>query len=74
MPQRVISGWIADFYFPADKVVVEIDGGSHANQVAYDRLRDEVMQRHGLTVLRFTNEQVDSDLDGVIESIRAALT
>ncbi len=69
--QVPMLGYIADFYCAKAKLVIEIDGMIH--EPAYDRHRDDVMQQHGFRILRFTNEQVQRDFPGVLESIRAAL-
>ena len=69
--QQVICGFIADFYCHAAGVVVELDGGIHLCQADYDRARDEVLARSGLLVLRFSNDEVRTDLDRVLAHIRA---
>lgn len=66
--QEVILGWIVDFYCPAWKLAVEIDGPWHDPRA--DAFRDHVMAEHSIRVLRFTNDQVAHDLDGVVDSIR----
>jgi very-short-patch-repair endonuclease len=65
--------YIADFYCDAKKLVVEIDGGIHMHQVESDKHRNEVMQSLGLTVLRITNEEVNTDLNMVLKKIRTTL-
>lgn len=72
--QQVIFGYIADFYCPPLGLVVEIDGGYHRTpeQREYDCHRTAVMTRRGLQVLRFTNEEVFTDMAGVISRVRAA--
>ena len=67
--QQVIDGFIADFYCAKLRIVVEIDGGVHEQQKDYDRLRDEILQRRQLRVLRFSNEEVISDIHGVLDKI-----
>jgi very-short-patch-repair endonuclease len=54
--QAIILGWIVDFYCPERKLVVEIDGNGHDPHA--DSRRDTVMRDKGLTVLRFTNDDV----------------
>ena len=70
--QQIIDGFIADFYCHAGGLVVEVDGGVHANRVAYDAERDAVIVSRSLRVLRFTNEQVLHSMDEVLAAIRAA--
>lgn len=59
--QSVILGWIVDFYCPAAKLVVEVDGGYHdiPEQKRKDAYRADCMRRQcGLRTIRFTNEDV----------------
>jgi very-short-patch-repair endonuclease len=58
--QHPVLVYIADFYCPEKKVVVEVDGGIHKRkeQREYDKKRDEKMEGLGIFVLRFTNEEV----------------
>lgn len=60
-----------DFYCPELKLAIEIDGESHFQNDApiYDAARQEFLEAIGMTVLRFTNQQVYGDLDAVIETI-----
>ena len=70
--QHPINTFIADFYCPKIKLVVEVDGGIHeipAHQ-AYDIGRTDVLNDFGITVIRFTNEQVTNDLETVIKNIK----
>ena len=73
--QRIIEGYIADFYIPSSKLVIEIDGSQHFEEDAYeyDRIRDEKMQSLGLTVLRFTNRDIDENIRGVYFEINRHL-
>ena len=54
-------------------MVVEIDGFSHNMRVDHDMRRDAYLNNEGYTVLRFTNEDVMTNLDGVIVAITLAL-
>jgi very-short-patch-repair endonuclease len=69
--QHGIGSYIVDFYCPERKLVVEVDGDSHftAEAEEYDQIRDRYMQQLGLTVLRFTNQQVIQQLDDVVTKI-----
>ena len=55
-------------------LVDEIDGDSHAqpDQAEYDTARTRWLEEHGYRVIRFTAEQVEEDLAGVVEGIRRA--
>lgn len=67
--QHVIRGWIADFYCPAARLVIEVDGSAHKGREAHDQLRDEVMRAYRFGVLRFTNQQVHADTGAVAAKI-----
>jgi len=67
--QQIIDGFIADFYCNDLKLVVEIDGGIHEEQKDYDKLRDQIINHHGIRVLRFSNEDVIKNMDNVIKQI-----
>jgi len=70
--QHPINTFIADFYCPKIKLVVEVDGGIHEipEHKAYDIGRTDVLNDFGITVIRFTNEQVTNDLETVIKNIK----
>jgi very-short-patch-repair endonuclease len=54
-------------------LIVEIDGGQHAEHEAYDAGRTAVLEACGFTVLRFWNADVTGNLDAVLETIYATL-
>lgn len=56
--QRVLFGYIADFYCSDARLVIEVDGPIHDNNKSYDQTRDFVLSRHGIMTLRFTNDMV----------------
>lgn len=72
--QQVIGRYIVDFAcrMPT-KLVVEVDGDSHAARPAYDQARDESLTSEGYCVLRFTNPEIGSNLEGVLIRISEAL-
>ena len=65
--------YVVDLYCHAAKLAIEIDGKQHEWFAEYDRGHSEVLERLGVQVLRFSNEEVCGDLDAVLERIRAAL-
>jgi cyclase len=69
--QHPILYFIADFFCPSAKLVIEVDGGVHnlPAQFEYDRNRDSELSAYGLKVLRFTNEEVMNNIDKVIQKI-----
>lgn len=71
--QRVIRGYIVDFYIPAWSLAIEVDGSIHATAeiAARDKARSQHLAAIGIKVLRFTNEQVTNDRYAVVKEIRA---
>ena len=69
--QRIIDNYIADFYCARAKLVIELDGSQHytADGKEYDIVRTDVLQKYGLTVLRFKNNDVDNKFNGVCSVI-----
>jgi very-short-patch-repair endonuclease len=70
--QQIIDGFIVDFYCHAASLVLEVDGGIHQKQKEYDEERDRVIAAHQLRVLRFTNDEVEQELDAVLRKIEIA--
>lgn len=68
--QHPVGNFILDFYCPACKLVVEVDGGIHTSRAEYDQSRTAKLGEHGYQVLRFSNEEVMHDLPKVLDSIR----
>jgi len=70
--QKTLDNYIVDFYCAKLKLVIEIDGDSHftENGLEYDRGRTSVLEGYGLTVIRFTNDEVMHSFDNVCEKIR----
>jgi very-short-patch-repair endonuclease len=67
--QQVIEGFIVDFYCDAVKFAIEVDGKPHEEQGDYDELREEVIARQGVRVLRIPNDALH-DIEAVIEHIK----
>ena len=72
--QHPIGSRIADFACPARKLVIELDGGQHADQQEADALRTAELARHGYRVIRFWNNDVLDHVEGVLETILHELT
>ncbi len=70
--QQIIDGFVVDFYCHAASLVVEVDGPVHDEQIEYDAERDRVLAARELQTLRFSNEEVMQNLEGVLTRIRAA--
>ncbi len=69
--QQVIYGYIVDFYCPAARLVVEIDGPIHVQQAEYDQEKDRLLGEHGLMVIRIQNDAVDMDFGKALKQIEA---
>ena len=74
--QVIILGWIADFYCPCRKLIIEVDGGYHesSHQQRVDAYRDRVMGERGFSILRLPASRVLSDLKGTMEEIRGRIS
>ena len=72
-PQHPISFFIADFYCHKHKLVIEIDGEIHEQQIEYDEGRTFELEHYGINVIRFTNEEVLCNIDKVIEDIKKCI-
>ena len=68
--QHAIGPYIVDFYCVQVRLVIEVDGPIHDNQVEDDRARQEYLEQLGLHVLRFSNAQILESIDQVLTSIR----
>ncbi len=68
-----IGRYIVDFASHGDKLVIEIDGGQHVEQAAADSARTKFLLSEGYRVVRFWNNEVLTNIDGVIEVIANAL-
>ena len=71
--QKPMGRYIVDFVCMEQRLIIELDGGQHAEQVKYDQHRDEWLRSQGYTVLRFWNNEVMQQLEGVLEQIRCTI-
>src|SRR5690349_16369001 len=67
--QNVIGRYIADFACRRPMLIVEVDGDTHGYQERYDARRTAALERRGYAVARFTNEDVLTNIDGVLWKI-----
>jgi very-short-patch-repair endonuclease len=72
--QVPIGPYVADFACLEARLVVEVDGEHHGDQLVYDARRDHWLSELGFRLLRFWVVEVDENLEGVIETIVEALT
>jgi very-short-patch-repair endonuclease len=68
--QQPVEDYIVDFVSFSPKLVIEVDGGQHMDNQAYDKRRDECLRKNGFAVLRFWNIEVVKNLENVLEEIR----
>ena len=71
--QVPLLGYVADFASLDAKIVIELDGGQHAEQLEADEKRTRALEAVGFLVLRFWNGEVLANLEGVLETIHATL-
>jgi very-short-patch-repair endonuclease len=67
--QHPAGSFILDFYCPALRLAIELDGGQHAEESTRDKRRDAWLRQRGVTVLRFWNSDVTENFTGVLETI-----
>lgn len=71
--QRVIQGFIVDFYYHRAGLVVDVDGDVHDLQQEEDERREKVLIEMGLRIVRFKNDEVVRDVSTVVGRIKACL-
>ncbi|ENX03947.1 hypothetical protein F900_00645 [Acinetobacter modestus] len=69
--QKPILNFIVDFYCPKANLVIECDGGQHYTEegLEVDQNRDHALSELGLITLRFTNYQILTEIDAVVEQV-----
>ena len=68
--QKPLNNFIADFYCAKLMLVIEIDGDSHAMQREYDILRSEKLETYGIKVIRYTNNDIMLNIEGVFQNLK----
>jgi len=71
--QQPLGKYIVDFANFKRKIVIEVDGGQHAVESAKDRERDKWLRKEGFEVLRFWDNEVLKNIEGVLKVIRGKL-
>jgi len=69
----LLGRFIVDFYAPAGRLVIEVDGGYHAERVRADQGRNAVLVRAGYRVLRLDAALVVRDIEAAVARVREAL-
>ncbi|MEK7136878.1 MAG: endonuclease domain-containing protein [Patescibacteria group bacterium] len=67
--QVPLGSYIADFFCAEAKLVIELDGSSHDEKQIYDAERTKYLEEKGFRVLRFRNQDVLENMEGVLEEI-----
>ncbi len=69
--QKPVGNYVADFYCPKAKLIIELDGSQHYEKegIKKDIIRDKYFESLGLKVLRFTNLDILKNINGVLEKI-----
>jgi very-short-patch-repair endonuclease len=67
--QQPLGSYIVDFVCLEKRLIIELDGGQHAEQKNYDNERDTWLRDQGFVVLRFWNNEVLGNIGGVMETI-----
>jgi very-short-patch-repair endonuclease len=71
--QPAIGKFIVDFVAIKKKLIIELDGSLHLEQAEYDAERSKYCESQGYKVIRFWNNQVENDINGVFWAIEIAL-
>jgi len=71
--QQPIGKYIVDFVNYEKKLVIEIDGSQHMDQQALDRERENWLRSKGFEIIRFWNNDIFENMNGVLEAIRKRL-
>jgi len=71
--QHPMGRYVVDFVCLAEKLIIEVDGGQHAIPSANEDARTLFLEKEGFQIVRFWNNDVLANTDGVLEAIREAL-
>ncbi|HYN45362.1 MAG TPA: endonuclease domain-containing protein, partial [Allosphingosinicella sp.] len=72
--QVVVGSYIVDFACRTPRmVVIEVDGDTHASSADYDAARSRFLETKGYRVIRFTNSDIMTNLDGVLQALEQVL-
>jgi very-short-patch-repair endonuclease len=69
--QKNLGNYIVDFYCPAGKLIIELDGGQHYSEegMESDEIRDKYLASLGFTILRFSDRDILKNMDEVLQRI-----
>ncbi|WP_247887079.1 endonuclease domain-containing protein [Azospirillum sp. SYSU D00513] len=72
--QEPILGFTVDFVAHDHRLIIELDGGQHADRVEHDQRRTRMLEQVGFRILRFWNNEVNENLEGVLQTIASTLS
>ena len=72
--QAPMGSYVVDFFCPSARLIIELDGGQHAERTAPDARRTEWLEGQGYRVIRFWNNEVLGNIEGVLETIRREIS
>ncbi len=72
--QQPLGPYIVDFICLERRVIIEVDGGQHSGKMSYDAERDTWLKGQGFNILRFWNNEIFEEIEGVKEVIARALS
>ena len=69
--QHLIGKYIVDFVYREKKIIIELDGGQHNEEesIKYDIERTKFLEHEGYRVIRFWNNDIDNNIEGVYQTI-----
>lgn len=71
--QKILCGYIADFWCPRAGICIEVDGPCHSSRKAHDAVRDLVLRKKGIVTMRFTDKEVINNTNAVVALIKAKI-
>ncbi len=71
--QHILRNYIVDFVCLEQKLIIELDGSQHAEQITYDETRTQILKKDGFRVIRFWNNDVLENTNAILEMIYHAL-
>lgn len=71
--QKVVLGYILDFWCPGAALCIEVDGPCHDKRKEYDLVRDLALKKKGIHTIRFKIDEVQNNLNAVVALIRAKI-
>ena len=71
--QHVVQGFVLDFYCQEARLGIEIDGSVHSKRQNYDRIRQDIIESKGISVVRIRNHQILNNKGSILNTVRKAV-